>query len=331
LNLRNVDGTKLLSLALVNTYGPLSLPRKWVSRFDTYETRSARRLTRELRSGGPEVLYLGDSTNYAFVADGNIRPVVATVRKLVPSRSIFFLGNAGYHAALWDAYLSLVERTEVRPVILISLVSRMYVETWRKHPAYTYALEAESIRGLDPTRGVPRMPRPQLDSADFTEFRELQYKTLLGEFPVGHYLKQLRRTDISEQERMRWWYAYLHGAEITGGSGEALTQLAVLGRTMSRLGVPVIAYQGPICTQVGAELLGPEFVSLTERNFDLVASTFAEAVGERCQVLETGMIFKAAEFNDPTDGVEHLNGVGRGRLAGIIAGALGPQLAATRS
>jgi hypothetical protein len=329
LKLRNVDRTKLLSLALVNTYGPLSLPRKWVSRFDTYENRSARRLTRELRSGGPEVLYLGDSTNYAFVADGNIRPVVATVRRLVPSRSIFFLGNAGYHAALWDAYLSLVERTEVRPVILISLVSRMYVDTWRKHPAYTYALEAESIRNLDPTHGVPRMPRPQPDSADFTEFRDLPYKTLLGEFPVGHYLKQLRRTDLSEEERMRWWYAYLHGAEIS--DGPALTQLAALGRTMSRLGVPVIAYQGPICTQVGGELLGPEFVSLTERNFDLVESTFAAAVGERCQVLETGTIFTAEQFNDPTDGVEHLNGVGRERLAGIIAGALGPQLAAIRS
>jgi hypothetical protein len=168
-----------------------------------------------------------------------------------------------------------------------------------------------------------------VDSAVFTEFRELPYQTLLGEFPVGHYLKQLRRTDLSDEERMRWWYAYLHGAEVTGGV--ALSQLAALGRTMSRLGVPVIAYQGPICTQVGGELLGPEFVSLTERNFDLVASTFAEAVGARCQVLETGMIFKAEEFNDPTDGVEHLNGIGRERLAGIIAGALGPQLAATRS
>ncbi len=331
MKLSQLDRTKVLSTALVNAYGPMSLTRKWVSRVDTYETRAARRLVRALHSGGPDVLYLGDSTNYPFVADGDIRPIATMLRRSLRLRSMLFLGNAGYHAGLWDAYLSLVESTTVRPVIVSSLVNRMYVDTWRRHPAYTYAEEADAIRRLDPAKHfVPRMPKPTPNPEEFTRFRELPYRTLLGEFPVGHYLKQLRRNDLSEVEKSRWWYAYLHGSEVS--DGPALAQLRQMGKTLSKLGSPVIAYQGPVCVQVGTKLLGAEFKDLTERNFQIVESTFADAVGKRCTMLRTGMIFEPQQFNDASDGVEHLNGVGRRKLASMIADGLRPHLsAASRS
>ena len=321
MRVRQLNTRKLLSGLLVRSYGPMSKTRKWVSQYDGYENRGARRLIRALRRGGPDILFLGDSVNYAFVFDGDVRPVETMLRRELPGKQLLFVGNAGYFPSIWEAYLGLVEATDVRPVILGSLARRMALDTWRHHPAYSYEVEMAQLRQLSPANArVPRRPKVKPPLENFAAFRDLPCKTLLGEFPVGHYIAQIKCPDLSDAEKSKWWYAYLHGSEIV--EGPHLDLYRQLGKTFARLDCPVIAYESPICVERGNELLGPEFGQLVEQNASLLRATLCDAAGPKATVLRTGNAFAIEEYNDPFDGVEHLNGAGRRRLAKMIADAI---------
>jgi hypothetical protein len=316
-----LDVQELLNTALIKAYGPMSATRKWASEKDTYETRSARRLVRALRSGRPDVLFLGDSTSYAFHVDGDLRPVPTMLRRLLKSQSVFSMGNAGYFADIHDAYLGLVEQSDVRPIVITPLATRMHIHNWRFHPAYTYAQEIAAIRALslaDPH--VPKLPKSKPPAEAFTEFRAMPCRTVLGEFPVGYYIKQVQREDLPQEERSRWWYAYLHGSEIV--DGPHLDLLRKEGQTLARLGCPVVAYQSPIDVATGTRLLGEEWARVVQHNLDLVEQTLLDSVGPKATVLRTGTAFATYEFNNPADAIEHLRGPGRRRLAHMLADAV---------
>jgi hypothetical protein len=316
-----LDMQALLNTALMKTYGPMSSTRKRVSERDSYETRSARRLIAALRAGKPDVLFLGDSTSYAFHVDGDIQPVPRMLRRLLKSQSMFFTGNAGYFADIHDAYLRLVEQSDVRPIVITPLATRMYINNWRFHPAYTYAAEIAAVRALSIwAPDVPKLPKPKPLPEAFTEFRAMACRTVLGEFPVGHYIKQVQREDLPQEERSRWWYAYLHGTEIV--EGPHLNLLRMEGETLARLGTPVVAYQSPIDIATGTRLLGEPWAQVVQHNLDLLERTILDTVGPKATVLRTGTAFATYEFNNPADAIEHLRGPGRRRLAHMLADAV---------
>lgn len=316
-----LDAQELLNTALMKTFGPMSSTRKWASRRDSYEIRKARRLIRDLRAGRPDVLFLGDSTSYAFHFELDVRPVPAMLRPQLGSRSMFYVGNAGYYADVDDAFLSLVEKSDVRPIVIVPLPNRMYIDNWRHHPAYQYTEEIAAIRALSPADPhVPRLPATKPPAERFKEFRAMPCTTVLGTFPVSHYIAQLHRSDLSQEEKSRWWYAYLHGTRV--GPQVHIDRLRTMAATLSRLGCPVIAYQSPIDVTTGTRLLGDEWRNVVEGNFSVLEQTFLDVVGPKATVLHTGTAFTPEEFNNPHDAIEHLKSPGRRRLATMLADAV---------
>jgi hypothetical protein len=243
------------------------------------------------------------------------------LRRLLKPQSVFFTGNAAYNPGIYDAYLGLLEQSDVRPIVITPLQTRMLINHWRFHPAYTYAEEIAVIRALsisDPD--VPKLPKQKPPADAFTAFRAMPCRTVLGEFPVGHYIKQVQREDLPQEERSRWWYAYLHGSEIV--DGPHLDLLRKQGETLARLGCPVVAYEAPIDVATGTRLLGDEWAQLVRRNLDLMGQTIRDTVGPKVNVLRTGEAFATYEFNNPADAIEHLRGPGRRRLAHMLAEAV---------
>ena len=137
--------------------------------------------------------------------------------------------------------------------------------------------------------------------------------TLAGDLTVGDYARPLKAGGLVEAERLRLLYAYHHGAALDAAALDAVTRL---GAVLARLGCAVVAYQTPICVETGVRALGPELASLVTANFAAMDAAFQWGVDT--PVLQTGTAFGELEFIDPDDGSEHLNSVGRQRLAHLL-------------
>jgi len=290
------------------------------TRLDGPELRAARRLVRRLHTDPPDVLYFGDSTNFAFHADGDTRQIGRMLQDLLgASVSVHPIAGGGYHPAVVEAFLQIVAQSESRPVVATSTSVRMQYDAWLKHPSYTYAREIDALRAVnvrDPLYRI-RCGLAKPTPADFQSYEALIHPTMLGDLAIRDYQVVLKDPDrIGTPEWLRWMYAYHHTAR-TGADG--LGQLASLGATLAALGCPVVAYVAPICVDRGVELLGQSFREIVTDNLATVAGTFAGAAGEKAVILHNGTSFAPEEYVDPDDATEHLNGQGRLRLSTMVA------------
>jgi hypothetical protein len=302
--------------------------RRQLTRLDNPEVAHARRLVRRLRGNAPDVLYFGDSTSlFVDPNDADQRRLGHMIRdQLADVADVEVIAGGGYGPELHEAYLRLVQASPARPLVLHSLAFRVLYPLIQ-HPAYGKRKELATVRDLDPSapwwRIRASLPKPGPE--EFERFYRLPHKTLIGEMPVGDYVKPLKANSLSPEEKVRLLYAYHHGSELSADS-VGVEAVVELGRRLRALGCRTIAYQTPVPIETGIELFGPRFGELISSNWEVMEAAYREGIGRDATILQTGTMFSADEFIDPSDGTEHLNERGRLRLASTIVESVRAEL-----
>lgn len=296
--------------------------RRGLSRVDDAEVRKARRLARRSRAGGLDVVYFGDSlTSFVAPYDDDRRPIHRMIRDaLGPSISMHVTHGGSYSAPLYSAFLRLIESSPARPVIVVPLWVRGRTVPWMQHPVHGRSNAIDFLSRLDPEAPLWQIRkgfRPAT-AADWEAFHALPHHTWAGDWVIGDYVERLKGGGERDDEWVKLLYAYHHGGRVP--PGRALDQVAMLGEHLRRLQLPVVAYQTPVPVVKGEEFY-PEFRALAEKNLDEMQEAFVAGYAREDAVLRTGTSASTDEFIDWRDGSEHLNEVGRRRLAQAIVDA----------
>jgi hypothetical protein len=305
---------------------------RWRDRFDDGEVRAARRLARSLQATPPDVVCFGDST-WLFTAPGepDQRDLRRALSDELAGPSVMALAGGGYHPGLARAFLHVIELHEARPVLVIPLCVRMHTVAWRTHPAYTYERATAAIHAISSPRQARRVRRsaPGLDPAEMQAFEARRIETWMGATTVGELRNPLRhphRYGLSAEEQERMRYALHHG-EAVDPTGPAVEALRKLGRALHLLGAPFVLFETPIPVERGVELFGEPLRERAAANLAILRAAVTEGYGSPLQIASTGLIFEQHEFIDPADASEHLNHLGRNRLAAVLAARVREELA----
>jgi hypothetical protein len=302
--------------------------RRTVDRVDTEAVRRARGMVRQLRKHPPDVVYIGESTaQWVGPADVDRRRLRVMVGDALPTGVSYFATAGGsFHTDLIEHYVRLIGCTGARPLLLLPLWMRGRFVPWIEHPIFGHKRAMAALSRVRP--GTPTwriragLPRPAAHEWD--EFYALPVETLAGRRSIGEYVRPLKspaQHGLTADDRERLIYAYHQGGRLEYGS-PALAAVERLGSRVAQLGSRVVLYQTPLCLAVGEHHWGPEFGELVRNNFDVLARSFATGFGAEVPVLETGTMFGADEFINASWADEHLNEVGRRRLADLLAGAV---------
>lgn len=303
--------------------------RRQVGRVDNAEVRKARRLARASRAGQIDVLYLGDSTT-SFVAgyDTDARPLHAMIAdRIGRDVNLTTIHGGSYAPPLYDAFLRFVDAAHKPKVVLVPLWTRGCTTPWFEHPAFGHRKAIDFLQDLDPATPVRRIRKgfPRPTTADFDTFYQLPYPTWAGDWNIGEYVRRLKGSNDHDTEWVRLLYAYHYGGLVESAS--QLDAVRALGVHLRALDIPVVVYQTPLPVQKGVDLLGSGFLELARGNYARLEQALHEGFGP-IDVLQTGCTFGTEEFIDWRDGSEHLNQVGRLRLAEEIGAAVRAALGA---
>ncbi|HWD53443.1 MAG TPA: hypothetical protein VG412_13665 [Acidimicrobiales bacterium] len=301
--------------------------RRALDRIDNETVRRARGLLRRLRSDAPDVIYLGDSAlSIVGSNDSDRRRLDAMVADLLGDGvSVKGVDGASYHAELFDALLRLVEATPHRPLLLVPLCVRVRTPQLTEHPIYAHKQAVEFLRRVDLSGGAWRVhaawPRPS--GSDFDAYYRVPHPTLLGNWTVGDYLASMSESQRAgdEDARIKTLYAFFHGGLLEPGSPE-LESVTRMGSTIRALGCQAVVYQTPVPVETGVASLGQALADRTAANFAMLNAAYRLGAGEDAEIVESGTCFSASEFIDPTDATEHLNDIGRLRLAEMVVASI---------
>jgi hypothetical protein len=284
-------------------------------------------LLRRIQNDPPDVLYFGESTS-SFVGphDEDRRRLKTMVRdRLGGEVSFHSVDGASFSADIFDAYLRLLSANNRRPLVVVPLWIRGRFPPWIHHPVHGHQRAIQRIREVDPSQSWHRVHAgfKAPTQTDFDEFHRVPYSTLLGQGTVGDYVSGIAeygRTG-NHEARVRMLYAYHQGGllEADGAEMEAVTRM---GRTIQHLECEAIAYQTPSPVMKGTELLGEAMSIRTSESFRVLNQAYRAGAGEDAEIIAAGESFATDEFIDPNDASEHLNEVGRLRLAQMIVTAV---------
>ena len=307
--------------------------RRLRDRFDNKEVREARKLVRALRSGPPDVVLFGDST-WVFYAhyDADQRNLAQmVVGDLAQTASVHVTMGAGYHAKPLTALLHQIQRSGKQPVVVLPLVVRLHSIAWSTHPAYSYVEASARIESFPASTRWPRIrasiapPSP----ADFDAYGRQRIDTFAGDLPISELRDPLRDPiahGLSAVEQQRLLYAFHHGERLEPDQ-QTMAEVEEMGRALRALDVPVVVFHTPVPIEHGIALWGDQFRDRLERNFEVLDEAFLRGFGTQLHIHPTGTAFTSAEFIDPADGTEHLNEIGRRRMAAMLLPAINAALA----
>ena len=301
--------------------GAATIARTVRDRLDGLEFRTARSLMKRSAEGPLDVVYLGDSMNFSFGGGGDMRWLSQMLEdELGSSVSMFSLAGGSYHPALWESFISLLPPSRTPRVVIHALSCRLMLAPWALHPLYHYRQQIEVLmavaNGASPMRLRGGFPPPRRE--EMKAYNELRHPTLLGDLRVADYLSHIRSEAAGREEQVRWLYGFHHGGRVPADA-PGLAALDHFAETLAERGSHVVAFHAPVCLPRGREVLGDELADIVHENVAMLGSRYREHSGVRTQLSDLTDAFSREEFVDPDDGTEHLNGVGRLRLAQTLA------------
>jgi hypothetical protein len=309
--------------------------RRWRKRLDNPEVRQARLLATRLRAGELDVLHFGASeSQYVAPYDTDQRTLPAMITdSLAPGLSVYSVHDAGYHARLFEAYLEIVARYPVQPVVIVGLSVRFGFSAWAHHPEYGFERSLRALTRIDPGSPPWRFHAPVrlTRESDFFEFDRTEYPTVDGTATIGEFRRTLKKSSdsvLTGDARTRRLFAYHQGSQM---EAEYLRRVTSLGARLRELDLAVVVYQLPVPIERGAELLGDALREQVVHNLAFLDEAFIAGYGP-IDILQTGTLLDGSEFVDTNDAIEHANERGRMRMTDLITQAVHQQraLAATR-
>lgn len=300
------------------------LKRAW-HRMDNPELRQARFLLRALREGDVDVVYISESTaTFVGVDDGDSRHLGRILTDLLQPRRTHLVAGPGYLADMIGSYVHLLRAAPRLPLVVHPLWVRGTFQPWAENPSYQRKRPGAAVRALDPSTPTWRVHGSFPRLRDFTDHEAIPHPTFVDEDGrVGDYVSRLRSGELTGPERTELLFAYHHSGRP---SPQGLASATYLGRMLGELGCRTVAYETPVNVQTTLDVLGERWRDLHTGNVTAVNDAYLAGLGRPARILPTAWEFTPDEFVDPYDGVEHLNGAGRQRMARMIADAVNEEL-----
>jgi hypothetical protein len=300
------------------------LKRAW-HRLDNPELRQARFLLRALREGDVDVVYISESTaTFVGIDDGDSRHLGQIVRDLLQPRRTHLVAGPGYLADMIGSYVHLLAAAPRLPLVVHPLWVRGTFRPWAENPSYERKAPGAAVRALDPGTPARRVHGSFPRMRDFSHHEAIPYPTLADETgKVGDYVGRLRSGGLSGHERAELLFAYHHSGRPSPNGLDSVTHL---GRALGEVGCRTVAYETPVNVQTTLDLLGERWRDHHTDNVRALNDAYLAGLGRPGRILPTAWEFTPDEYVDPFDGVEHLNGQGRQRMARLVADAVTEEL-----
>lgn len=298
-------------------------------RYIDVELRQLRAIQRAYSAPhGPEVLVFGDSSMFwTAPTDDDARRVIDMIRdELGTGVGVVAAFGAGYHARLVLAFLAALERCRSRPRVVVVPTAVLLTSTaWLNHPDFNFVLAAGAIRKAAETGSRPRrVGRAEPEVADAYDRRPapslVGAERTLGELRMLIHAKA--ETKWQKSIRLQHRFDYYNGERFDDET-EGIVLTRELGRKLTALELPSVAYIMPVNHEDLVTSMGEAAHGHVARNAELITSTFCEAAHPLGTMVDATFDAPARHFIDPL----HLGPVGRRHLAARIVAAVRPHLA----
>lgn len=276
-----------------------------------------------------DVLFFGDSVITAFSICDSGPALIPDVLAQMLGREVVTIAHWAYSPIVYQDYVKLLRTTAHRPRLVVLPVNvRVFSEQFYRNPDFHFRQRRMRVRraalGLVPGdfpgwllgrvreeiddelyhRAPVEIDGKVLGSNDDIERRAKIDEVL--ECLDGPY-------DYHDELKLRFTYHYM------GRIPEDHPVFADLERTVEELkalGIPVLAYITPIDVEEGTRYVGPRFATRVAENVATVASAL-----DRLEIPYENLYLDvgAEDFIDKAYACEHMNQVGRARVAERLA------------
>jgi hypothetical protein len=289
------------------------------------QLRQLRERIRTVRRGGTDVLYLGESSTFHIDPRDTDRRTLPDMVGDDSGMPITPFWGPGYGPALWGEFIRVLATLEARPrAVVLPMVIRTTALHLRVHPVYAYP---QSLARMREVHDADARIRPwgrwtHAAQEDYARFEALPVQTRWGgERTLGDWRQHLRgaKHRLDDVDFRRTLFDYFHG-EVIAEDNPGVLAWRRFGEQLRDYGVPVVSYWTPVPLEAGEELFPGEFREQVERNLAVIDRAFLDGAGPVARPMRPDLV-PDDEFIEPRDGTEHLNQLGRLRLArGIVSG-----------
>lgn len=311
--------------------------RRWVKRLDHPDIRNARLFAQRLRSDPMDVLHLGASeSQFTHPDDADPRTLPQMFADaLAPELSTYSIAAPGTHFKLYQAYLEILARYPVRPIVVLSFPLRLGYDIWEFHPEHGHEKPLRALLRIPPHRPPSRFHTyvPLPTAADYAHHDAIQIPTVDGLKPYGDIRRQLKnpaRAGLDQDQFTRLSYAFLH-SYLDPLNQSYLDSITAVGACLRDMNVPVVLYWVPIPLDRADVVLGPQARERAIKLFATMEEAWVDGYGPDADHLRIFEFLKTEEFLDADDGIEHFRESGRRKMADQVAEAVLRQRAALAS
>lgn len=291
------------------------------------------RLVNSFATGGspPEVLYLGDSVaERVSRSDRDTRTLGEMVSWCVDSRcSVACISRSGYHMGVFRGVARALAAMPTRPKVMILPVNmRSFSPQWDRRPMWQFGEEISALEryATYPQEAIPRIIEQDETDAELARYDQLAVQYPMTEFgTIGEFREAIAwRPSTTEQRQFRlrqiFMFHYMHPLVANHRRLEALKDVLSAMRAM---GVAGVVYITPVNYQAGTRHVGTGFQRQLRSNVEIVREVMAPFERSGClQMLDWSTVVESRGFFHENEPTEHLNEVGRLRLARAIADAV---------
>lgn len=276
-------------------------------------------------STAPKVLYFGDSVVERVAhQDDDKRTLGTMVVDLLQNRAkTHYLSHSAYNAKMYYHLIRVLVALKARPQLVIIPVNlRSFSPQWDFYPEYQFNDELKMIETYLAGNQQFGLIESAIQPEEWEAYDALpvkyalsplnrigQFRMIVGTSPTTAQQKHFRLEQI-------FIFHYMHELSAAHPKIEFLMNCVRILPPETR----VMFYFTPINYEAGTYYVGSPFNEVIARQVQLIQETFAQALpSERYSLFDYTSLCPAAEFFHADIANEHLNQVGRMRLAQQIS------------
>jgi hypothetical protein len=246
------------------------------------------------------------------------------------TESVLPICGPGYNSRLFAEYSRFLTTTDAKPVVILSLSIRLAKNNCLLHPAFGHQRSSDFLRAL-PDKPALRSMRARIplpNDADFEEFYKVPFPTSAGDLTTGDYIARLRDPKahgLDPEEEFKLRMQYYHEGPLDP-DGLYRSRFTEVGKHLQQMGVPVVVYAAPLPIDAIRDVLGEQVLDHAETEYSMLEESIRAGYTSPFEVVRAGHT-PEGELMDPLDASEHLNDIGRMRVAKHVGAAVREALA----
>jgi hypothetical protein len=267
-----------------------------------------------------QVIYFGDSVlDTVAPGDTDKSTIVQMLSKLASSTTIADFSHGAYHLGIYDSYVQYMAHSSSKPqAVIVPINLAEFSPGWDMRPGYQF--DEENFDLTTPVPFAQYFFRPLAIFQAIHAVTEEQYEktpVYRGTAVVGtvaEFSEPLKYASITPAHMAdQFVFDYMYNLTPMH---RKLVSLQHLIATARAAGIAVYVYITPIDYENGVKYVGPDFLSQTKANTDVICSVLAS---NNMPCLNLAFSLRSNIFNYPVYANEHMKQQGRLFVATQIA------------